>query len=80
MVPYGLWVHRQRKSTEYCWLSSTGTPLIALGSSGPSVKAPGATSMQALDATLVEAQLLLRVEGLMTGSSGTSGSALDWAI
>jgi hypothetical protein len=63
MLPNGLCsshgVHRQRKSTGYCWLSSIGTPSITLGSPGPSVQAPGATS--------VEAQLLFRAEGLMTG-------------
>jgi hypothetical protein len=73
-------MHRQRKSTGYCWLSSTRTPSIALGSSGPSVQAPGATSMQAPGATSVEAQLLFRAEGLMTGSRCTSGSAPVWAI
>jgi hypothetical protein len=73
-------VHRQRKSIRYCWLPSTGTPSIALGSSGPFVQAPGVTSMQAPPATSVEAQLLLRGEGLMTGSNGTSGSAPEWAI
>jgi hypothetical protein len=73
-------VHRQRKSTGYCWLSSNGTPSIVLGSSGPSVQAPGATSMQAPGATSIEAQLLFRAEGLMTGSRGTSGSAPVWAI
>jgi hypothetical protein len=84
MLPNGLCsshgVHRQRKSTGYCWLSSTGTPSIALGSPGPSAQAPGATSMHALGATLVEAQQLLRAEGLMTESSGTSDSAPDWVI
>jgi hypothetical protein len=84
MLPNGLCsshgVHRQRESIGYCWLSSTGTPPIALDYSGPSVQAPGATSMQAPAATSVEAQLLLRVKGLMTGSSGSSGSAPDWAI
>jgi hypothetical protein len=84
MLPNGLCsshgVHRQRKSTGYCWLSSTGTPSIALGSSGPSVQAHGATSMQAPGAISVEAQLLLRAEGLMMGSRGTLGSAPDWAI
>jgi hypothetical protein len=73
-------VHRQKRSAGYCWLSSTRTPSIALSSSGPSVQAPGATSMQAPGATSVEAQLLLQGEGLMTGSRGTSGCALDWAI
>jgi hypothetical protein len=73
-------VHRQRKSTRYCWLSSTGTPSIALGSLGPSVQAPDVTSMQAPGATSVEAQLLFRAEGLMMGSRGTSGSAPVWAI
>jgi hypothetical protein len=44
------------------------------------MQAPGATSMQALGATSVEAQLLFRAEGLMMGSKGTLGSAPVWAI
>jgi hypothetical protein len=64
-------------------------PWIALGSSGPSKQALDATSMQTpattsaeaqTATTSVEAQLLLQAEGLMTGSSGTSGSAPNWAI
>jgi hypothetical protein len=61
-------------------LPSTGTPSIALDSSGPSVQVPGATSMEAPSATSVEAQLLFRAEGQMMGSRGTSGSAPVWAI
>jgi hypothetical protein len=84
MLPNGLCsshgVHQHRNSTKYCWLSSTGTPSIALGSSGPSVQAPETTSMQAPGATSVEAQLLFRAGGLMMGSRGTSGSAPVWAI
>jgi hypothetical protein len=55
-------------------------PWIALGSSGPSMQPLDATSMQTPATTSVEAQLLLQAEGLMTWSSGTSGSAPNWAI